>query len=128
MKKYTILGIIILLSVVFVSGCIGSDETDPSELVTIAGNENNTWVGVQEGSSLYNEGISATIDINGSQGSGDKTYYVNDYAYLKLASKLYMNGSFASFKAKVVNKKVLLNDNASVIEEVYDMNGNKLEM
>lgn len=118
--KIGILTLIIVLGAVFVSGCIGEEEVNPESLVTIQSEKFNV---VPEGEPLYDAGYSATIEME----DGNKTYFVSDYAYGKLLSYFGTNGTDKPFKAEVEKKQVLYNDNADVIVDVYDMNGNKLE-
>lgn len=111
----------ILASISSASAFFGlfEEEVNPEELETITSEKFHV---VPEGTPLYDAGYGATIEVD----DGNKTYFVADMAYFSLLTYFGTNGTNKTFKAKVVNKQVLLNDNATVIEKVYDMNNKEL--
>jgi len=123
-KEYAVALVIAVVLVVawnsFSSGSSGDVGVDEKTLVVITSEKFDI---VPKGTPLYDAEMSATIEMDG----GNKTYFVADSAYLQLLKYFGTGGTDKPFKAVVVQKKVLYNDNASVITEVFDMNGKALD-
>lgn len=82
--------------------------------------QSEKWEGVEEGTPLHDEDISATIETE------DKDYFVDSRSYTKLIKYFGTGGTGKPFYAKIETRKVLLNPDAKVIVAVFDLNGDPL--
>lgn len=135
MKKRNYLFLLaVIVLIVSISGCTTQSDTTKtssdnqtneqvqqnkttSDMVYI---QSEKWERVEEGTPLYDEDISATIETEG------KDYFVDSQSYTKLIKYFGTGGTSKPFYAKIETRKVLLNPDAKVIVAVFDMNGDPL--
>lgn len=131
MKIQTIILIILIGSVVLVSGCTSQDtnntsaEPQPetaeskitSDMIRI---ESEVFDRTPEGTPLYDAGYYASIE------TADDTYFIPDTIYQPLIQYFGTGGTDKPFYAKIEKRQVLLNPDASVIIEIFDLEGNPI--
>ncbi len=125
-KKYLAL-IAIVVFIVALSGCTSSNTTTSTvnqttykitdDMIRIKA---DVWEGTPENTPLFEAGYPASIE------AGNITYFVDDSVYQPLIQYFGINGTDKPFYAKVETRQVLLNPDAKIIVEVFDLEGKPL--
>ena len=81
----------------------------------------DVWDGTPEGTPLFEAGYPASLEM------GNTTYFIDENVYQPLIQYFGNNGTDKPFYAKVETRKVLMNPDAKVIVEVFDLEGKPLK-
>lgn len=124
-RKYLFL-IAIAVIIVAVSGCTSSNTTTSNQttykvtddMVRI---QADVWDGTAEGTPLFEAGYPASLEM------GNDTYFVDNSVYQPLIQYFGTNGTDKPFYAKVETRQVLMNPDAKVIVEIFDLEGKPIK-